>query len=131
MDEKLRLLQRLAANGSEDAQKRYVAALERAVGFSSDDTPEMYQAKDRQWHDKKLERFEPEPVIYRDKYCPMLHVYFKGLPDLGFAISDFPEEKWDWLLGSISSQVARIAELAYQLGQEDTQKKLQEVLGLR
>jgi len=131
MDETLRLLQRLAVNGSEDAQKRYIAALERAAGISAGDELEIYQAKDQQWHDEKASRFEPEPVIYRDRYCPMLHVYFKKLPDLGFTISKFPKEDWDWLLGSISRQVGRIAEAAYQLGRKDTQQKMQDVLGLR
>ncbi len=131
MDESLRLLQRLASTGSADAQQRYVAALERAVGFGNEPTPEIYQAKDKQWHNKKSGIFEAEPVIYRDKYCPMLHVYFKQLPDLGFTIQKFPEENWDWLLGSISSQVTKIAEAAYSRGKREAQQEMRKALGIR
>ena len=129
MDQSLRTLQRLASNGSQDAQQRYIAALERVAGISSDPTPEIYQAKKAD--DKGVDVVFPyEPIIYRESYCPMLHVYFKGLPDIGFTLQDFPEDHWDWLLGSVSKQISKMVEKAYQLGVKKAQKDMRKALGM-
>jgi hypothetical protein len=140
-DETLRALQRLAASGSQEAQKRYIAALERAAGVgpasSGSDavyTHEVYEAKDKQWFRdyvfKGPRTFSAESRIYVDGVGGMLDITFQGLGHIGFTLAGFPREHWDWLLGSVTSQTNTLVDQAYKLGVQDTQATFRKALGI-
>ena len=71
-----------------------------------------------------------EAHIYRDSYSPMLNIDFEKLGHLGFTLKDFPEDHWEWLLGSISKQVSELVEKAYRQGAHDKQKEIRRALGV-
>lgn len=132
MDETIRALQRAAETGSEEAQKRYIRALERLAGVRAGEQETVYEAQNKGWFPKHPSQdFPADSRIYGQGLEAMLNIHFKNLGDLGFTLQGFPKESWDWLLGSLTSQVQKLVDKAYEKGRADTQIHLQKCLGLR
>lgn len=95
--------------------------------------PEVFKlAKDNKWR-KRVGKSKFKIIdahITKDPYTPMLHVGFRSIGSIGFTLGDFPEDHWEWLLGSLSSQMSVLIEKAYRRGKKDAQIAMKDALGI-
>lgn len=69
--------------------------------------------------------------IYKKAHSAHFRLYLKDLPNVGFLCHYIPEDKWDWFMGSLSNQIANVAEKAYENGVRDARATTRKALGLR
>jgi hypothetical protein len=90
-----------------------------------------YKIQDTQWFDRRPKGpvYPVEAIIY-DDFEKMLQINFQHLGSLGFMVDFVPKDKWDWLMGSLSTQVSKLIEQAYKEGQRDAKTEVRKALGL-
>lgn len=127
MDLKLRTLKR-ASSGCPEAMDKYVKELERIADISEESDNICVAKPDPRW--KFDTEFPTEGVIYGRGREAMLNIYFPTVKaSVGFTLADFPEEHWNWILGSLKSQLSEVLQKTYNKGVQDTQKNLRQLLG--